>query len=486
MNKLSLIKPFIKTNIFDKCFIASIADDSRDVKKNSLFVARQGVNSHGLKFAKQAIENGASCIISDQNLEEKLDVPFYFFNKLEEKITEILYRFYELNADNFIFHGVTGTNGKTTTAFMAHNIIRELNRPSIYIGTLGAIINDSPLKTKGNTTPGIFEIFEILKACNSKEDIYVFLEISSHALVQKRLCNLLFNQTIILNIQSDHLDYHKTYENYIDSKLSITKLNNKNPTIIFIDHMHHLAESFLPDQKKQIEASKYLSSKDTSAEFNYSFEYNPEECSKINLNFPNLVLEINVLLFLQFNIDNYISALALISDSISSNDINSINKSSIKLPLGRGEILRLKEGKILIDFAHDHQSFKNILFELSKSYDDIILVFGCGGDRDKSKRSKMMKVAQEFASKVIFTSDNNRYESFSSIYRDALDGNNHSGAEIIEDRQDALKSGLSHLNKKNILVILGKGHETSMEVKGKKIPFNDKDCVLKILNYEIN
>ena len=140
----------------------------------------------------------------------------------------------------------------------------------------------------------------------------------------------------------------------------------------------------------------------------------------------------------------------------------------------------------MIDFAHDHQSFKNILFELSKSYDEIILVFGCGGDRDKSKRSKMMQVAQEFASKVIFTSDNNRYESFSSIYRDALDGNNHSGAEIIEDRHDALKLALSHLNKKNILVILGKGHETSMEVKGQKIPFNDKDCVLKILNNEIN
>ena len=153
MNKLPLIKPFIKTNIFDECFISSITDDSRDVKKNSLFVARQGQDSHGLDFAIQAIENGASCIISDKNLTEELDIPFYFFNKLEEKITEILYRFHELYEDNFIFHGVTGTNGKTTTAFMAHNIIRELQRPSIYIGTLGAIINDNFVKTKGNTTP---------------------------------------------------------------------------------------------------------------------------------------------------------------------------------------------------------------------------------------------------------------------------------------------------------------------------------------------
>jgi len=486
MNKLSLIKPFIKTKVFDECLISSITDDSRDVKRNSLFFARQGEDFHGLEFAEQAIENGASCIISDKNLEEELEIPFYFFEKLEENITEILFRFYELNRDNFIFHGVTGTNGKTTTAFMAHNIIRELKKPSIYIGTLGAIINDSFFKTKGNTTPGIFEIFEILKACNSKKEISVFLEISSHALAQKRLSNLCFNQTIILNIQSDHLDYHKTYKNYIDSKLSITKLNNKNPTIIFIDHMHHLLKSLSLDQKKQIDASKHLSSMDPSALLKYSFEYNPEEFSKINLNFPNLNSELNVSLFLQFNLDNYISALALISDSISLSDINCIDKSSIKLPDGRGEILRLKEGKILIDFAHDYKSFKNILSELSKSYDEIILVFGCGGDRDKSKRSKMMRVAQEYASKLIFTSDNSRYESFASICKDALNGNNPSRAEIIEDRKDALKSALKYLNKKNILVILGKGHENFMEVQGKKIPFNDKDCVLKILNNEIN
>ncbi len=486
MNKLSLIKPFIKTKKFEDCLISSITDDSRDVKRNSLFIARQGEGSHGLKFAKQAIENGASCIISDQNLEDDLDIPFYFFEKLEEKIIEILYRFYELNEDDFIFYGITGTNGKTTTAFMAHNISRELQRNSIYIGTLGAIVNDSFFKTKGNTTPGIFEIFEILKACNPKNKTYIFLEISSHALTQKRLGNLRFNQTIILNIHSDHLDYHKTHENYIDSKLSITELNNKNPTIIFIDHVSHLIENLSPNQKRQIEVSKHLSSNDHSALLKYSFEYNSEGFSKIYLNFPNLAIEVNVSLFLQFNIDNYISALALLSDSISLNDINRINKSSIKLPEGRGEILRLKEGRILIDFAHDPKSFKNILSELGKSYDEIILVFGCGGDRDNSKRSKMMTIAQEFASKVIFTSDNNRYESFTSIYKDALKGNNPSRVEIIEDRQDAIKSALKYLNKRNILVILGKGHETFMEVQGEKIPFNDKDCVLKILTNEVD
>jgi len=185
MNKLSLIKPFIKTNVFDQCVISSITDDSRDVQKNSLFVARQGIASHGKDFVKEVISRGASCIISDQNFEDRIDIPIYCLNNLEDQILEILFRFHELSVDNFIFHGVTGTNGKTTTAFMAHNIIRELERPSIYIGTLGAFINDDLIQTKGNTTPGIFEILQILQASMVKQKTYVFLEISSHALEQK-------------------------------------------------------------------------------------------------------------------------------------------------------------------------------------------------------------------------------------------------------------------------------------------------------------
>ena len=369
---------------------------------------------------------------------------------------------------------------------MAHNIMRELQKPSIYIGTLGAIINDDLKQTKGNTTPGIFELFEILQACTTKQKTYVFLEISSHALVQKRLCNLLFLQTIILNIQSDHLDYHKTERNYINAKLSIANLNNQKPTIISIDQMQDLLPRLSKVQKEQLAKAQFLSSKNPSAPFKYSFDYNPEGSSKIDLNFPSLALEASVTLFLKFNIENYIAAIALISEHVELNDLNNTNRDDIKLPQGRGEILRLKKGKILIDYAHDQQSMQNILSELDGYHNDIILVFGCGGDRDKSKRSKMMKVAQDFSNKVFFTSDNNRYEPFSVIASDAMNESDQAGVEIIEDRKKAINSALQHLTKENILVILGKGHETSMEISGKKIPFNDRDCVLEILGNEIN
>lgn len=486
MNKLPLIKPLIKTNEFDDCFITSITDNSKDVLENSLFVARQGEGSHGKEFIKEAIKNGASCVISDQELEEETDIPIHYINNLEDRVTEILFQFHELAADDFIFHGVTGTNGKTTTAFMAHNIMRELQKPSIYIGTLGAIINDDYMQTKGNTTPGIFELFEILKACKNKQKTYVFIEISSHALAQKRLCNLTFFQTIILNIQSDHLDYHKTETNYIDAKLSITNLNNLNPTIISIDQIQDLLPCLSVAQGEQLLKSNFISAMDPSAPFKYSFVYNPEGSSNISINFPSLTYEASISLFLKFNIENYISALALISKHINSNDLKGTSNTSIKLPMGRGEILRLKKGKILIDYAHDYQSMLNILSELHNYYSDIVLIFGCGGDRDKSKRSKMMKVAQDFSNKVFFTSDNNRFESFSKIASDAMNGNAQADVEIIEDRQEAITSALQHLTKENILVILGKGHENFMEISGKKVPFNDRDCVYKILDNEIN
>ena len=486
MNKLSIIKPFINTNVFDGLFISSIADDSRDIQENSIFIARQGVDSHGNEFIKDAIQKGASCIITDQKLDEEVDIPIHCLENLEDKILEILFSFYGLSEDDFIFHGVTGTNGKTTTAFMAHNIIRALKKPSVYIGTLGAIINDDLLETKGNTTPGIFEIFQILQTCKFQQETYIFIEISSHALAQKRLGNLPFSQTLLLNIQSDHLDYHNTESNYINAKLSIIELNNKNPTIIFKDKIQDLLENFSDDQKKQLLKSQFLSSTDTSAALKYSLEYNPSGSSNIKLSFPNLCLDAQVSLFLKFNVENYISAIALISDQISLDEFEIIRSNAIKLPQGRGEILRLREGNILIDFAHDHQSIQNILSELANYHDEIILVFGCGGDRDRSKRAKMMKAAQDIASKVFFTSDNNRYESFASIAKDAMVGNSHTSIEILEDRYEAISLALQYLNKENILVILGKGHETYMDVSGKKIPFNDKDCVLEILSNETN
>lgn len=484
MNRLSLIETFITNNAFDSCVINYVTDDSRDVKKNTLFVARQGSGSHGIEHIDDAIKNGASCVISSQKIKKKIDIPICYMDNLEDCIVEILFKFYELSPEKFFLHGVTGTNGKTTTAYMAHNIMRQLKKPSMYVGTIGALINDEHILTQGNTTPGIFELFKILNQSNRQEITYVFVEISSHALVQKRLCNLPFHQSIILNIQSDHLDYHLSNENYINAKLSIINLNNINPTLIYIDKFKNLNFEFSKKQNDLLRQSKFISSIDSKAEFYYSLDFNSHGYSKIDFQFPGLDLTLKISTLLKFNIENYISAIALIFKHLSLSDFKKIDSQPLRLPEGRGELLKLNSGKVLIDFAHDHQSMQNILSALAVSYKEIVLVFGCGGDRDKSKRPKMMRVAQSIAQKIIFTSDNNRFEEFALIAADALKGNELKNTTIIENRKEAITEALKYLNEDNILVILGKGHETHMETLGKKIIFNDKDCVLKISNNE--
>ena len=235
MNSISSVSSYFNFACNIEQDILGITDDSRDVKNGYLFVARAGINSHGIKFIEDAISNGALCILSDQAKPNGVKIPFIFSKNLESLLIRFLFNFYGLKEDNFLVHGVTGTNGKTSTAFMAHQIIRKLKKSSCYIGTLGAILNDELISTKGNTTPGIFELFELLDTIPSNEETFIFLEVSSHALEQERLLSLPFHQTMLLNIKSDHLDYHRSLEQYIKAKLSIFNLHSASTPIAFID-----------------------------------------------------------------------------------------------------------------------------------------------------------------------------------------------------------------------------------------------------------
>ena len=174
--------------------------------------------------------------------------------------------------------------------------------------------------------------------------------------------------------------------------------------------------------------------------------------------------------------------MGLIANSFSASDLKNISYADIMLPPGRSDLLKLDQGHVFIDFAHDPESMKNILFSLAELYDEILLIFGCGGDRDKEKRRKMMRVAEEFSQSIIFTSDNNRNESFECISADATQDSKFQNLAIIKSREEAIKQGLLSLNRSNILVILGKGHEVVMEEQGNNIPFNDRECVLKSVN----
>ena len=475
MNSISSISSYFDVDSNIEQDIIGITDNSRDVKDGYLFVARSGVNTHGIAFLDDAIANGALCILSDQSKPSGINIPYIFSNNLDSLLIKFLFNFYELDADKFLFFGVTGTNGKTSTAFMAHQIIRKLKKPSCYIGTLGAVLNDKLIATKGNTTPGIFELFELLNTVKPKHQIFIFLEVSSHALDQDRLLSLPFQQTMLLNIKSDHLDYHLSLEQYIKAKLSIFDLHSANTPIAFVDSS--LVASNLNSFEHK-ERMQFISAQDSSAPLFYQKKFTHNRSSEITFKFPNFSFSAEVSLFPQFNLDNFACAVALISNSFSTNELQALDYSDITLPPGRSDLLRLDKGDVFIDFAHDPDAMENILSSLSESYADILLIFGCGGDRDKEKRPRMMAVAETYAKKIIFTSDNNRGETFQRIAEDATSESKFKNLSVIQSRQDAIIQGLASLTNQNILVILGKGHEIMMEEGGSKIPFNDRECVL--------
>ena len=475
MNSISSVSSYFNFACNIEQDILGITDDSRDVKNGYLFVARAGINSHGIKFIEDAISNGALCILSDQPKPNGVNIPFIFSKNLESLLIKFLFNFYGLEEDNFLVHGVTGTNGKTSTAFMAHQIIRKLKKSSCYIGTLGAILNDELISTKGNTTPGIFELFELLDTIPSSEETFIFLEVSSHALEQERLLSLPFYQTMLLNIKSDHLDYHQSLEQYIKAKLSIFNLHSASTPMAFIDSSLVASNLNTSEHKERIQ---FISAQDSSAPFYFKTKFTDDGSSTITFQLPNCSFSIEISLFPQFNLDNFACAIALISNSISNNELESIEYSDITLPPGRSELLQLDRGHVFIDFAHDPDAMENILSALSQSYSDILLIFGCGGERDKEKRPKMMEVAENYAKKIIFTSDNNRGETFQRIVKDATGTSKFKNLTVIQSRQDAIMQGLASLTNQNILVILGKGHERTMEEGGNKIPFNDRECVL--------
>lgn len=475
MNSFSSIASFIEIEAQTDLEISGITDDSRSVQDGFLFVARPGVNCHGLTFIDDAIKNGATCVLSDLPSPPSIDIPYMHTEHLESMLIELLFKFYNLNKNNFLFYGVTGTNGKTSTAFIAHQVICKLGKPSCYIGTLGAFVDMKFLPTKGNSTPGIFELFKFLADHPFDEKAHIFLELSSHALAQNRLSSLRFTQTILLNIYSDHLDYHLTEKEYLKAKLSIMEVPAKHPPIIHSDSL--IIESSLEVIQKKYKVN-VLSSKDLSASYFFRKSFNHPELSSISFEFPHFRMKINVSLFPQFNLDNFACAIGLLSNTCSESELEALDFTDIELPSGRSEHLICKQGHVFIDYAHDPAAMRNILSALAVSYSELILIFGCGGERDRSKRPQMMSVAEEFSHEIIFTSDNNRGEAFEKIASDAVGDKQIKNLSIVKSRSDAIQQGLMALHKKNILVILGKGHERTMEENGKSFPFNDREYIL--------
>ena len=496
MNKLEKI---LGINFPKGLKISNVTNSTDKVVDGSIFFGLKGTFNHGSKYINKALKLGASIIVhNDPNfLSNKSNI--FFIKDLEkneqnnsrDKVYNFLTEFYDLyhlqNENNFFTF--TGTNGKTSSAYLCHQILANAGYNSMYIGTLGAQYKDKEINNaiSFKTTPDIFELFEIFNHFKINEPISVCIEISSHALDQNRLKNIAFiNSACILNIGSDHLDYHKDIQSYRNAKFKIFK--NTCPLKLIHEDLAKDIDKY-PHVKNSRYNTTVVSNKTNSSDIYYEIVESSinNTIFKILINNPPIGYQpssrkeylFETTIFPEFNISNLVFAICSVGFSIFS-ETKRNDLSFLKLPKGRSDFISDIPANVIIDYAHNAEGFIFFLSSIKNYFDNLIIVFGCGGDRDKKKRPKMLKAAIENGKKVIFTSDNSRFESFQKIYLDAINNNIENKVIAIEDRKEAIIQGSLMLEKNDCLVVLGKGHEDTQEINGRKVHFSDHEVIDEI------
>ncbi|EGK8255379.1 UDP-N-acetylmuramoyl-L-alanyl-D-glutamate--2,6-diaminopimelate ligase [Campylobacter coli] len=414
-----------------------ITDNTLECEKDCFFLK----TAQNMNFSSKALEKGAKII----NVEECKKLL-----KIDENIKII---------------GITGTNGKTTTAAAIYSILLDLGFKCGLCGTRGAFINDEQIDEKSLTTSPILKTLEYLQLATQKKCDFFIMEVSSHALVQNRIEGLNFAAKIFTNITQDHLDFHGSFENYKAAK-----------------------ELFFTD-----ESLKFINKDALMIKFNVrnAFTYGIENPSLYQVKAYSLEDGISAIVALKdqsfhidspllglFNLYNLLAASACVNELAKPN-LKDLEKAISGFGGVCGRVEQVANG-VIVDFAHTPDGIEKVLDTLKNK--KLIVVFGAGGDRDKTKRPLMGKIVEHFAKIAIITSDNPRSEEPKGIMNEILSGfQNPDKALMIEDRKEAINKALKLKEKDDLVVILGKGDENTQEIKGVKYPFSDKTVVNEIL-----
>jgi len=453
--------------------------DSRKCKQDDIFFSIRGIKENGNKFISNAIKNGARTIVSDLNFQGKKEKILYIKNNNVRKlVSEIASKFYKEIPNNLI--AITGTNGKSSIASFYFQILKNKKSNVATIGTLGIKTNNSN-KLTDNTTLDPITIHKTLSLIKKKKIKNTILEASSHGLKQHRLDGLRFDTSIFTNLSRDHLDYHKTYKDYFDSKLILfNKLTKKRGTIIYDNDISH-AKTI-----KKICTNKRLKSltigKKNSNLIIKKHEY-VGNLQTVEIEFNNKKYSFTTNLIGKIQVKNIL--FAILAASKSKINFNKIVESisSIKPVEGRLEnIGNIKNNsKVILDYAHTPDALKCTLESIKEQFNQssISIVFGCGGNRDRDKRSIMGKIANQYCNKIFLTDDNPRYENPKKIRNQIKKKIPRSKLFEIASRKKAIKVAIENLKSGDILLVAGKGHEIYQEYRGKKKIFSDKKNILK-------
>lgn len=449
--------------------------DSRKVNKGDTFIAIRNVSRDGHDYIEQAIKNGASRVIVEEG---SYDVETVVVDDTRAYLKDYLYEHYYPYFSDMKLIGVTGTNGKTTIGYMMYQMMNALDIPCAYMGTIGFYYCSNYINMV-NTTPDVDVLYDYFIKAKEAGCKVLVMEVSSHALANDRIHGLEFDEVAFTNLTQDHLDFHKTIENYANAKrLLFKKTRGKKIAVINGDDSY--AKYFMLADNNNI----VISSNEGDLVINdikfshlgtdFSFKFNGYE----------YVTHIHMVG--RYNVYNYLTAMLLIHNlGYDIDTILALNKQ-LRAPKGRMELIVYKTNGIFVDYAHTPDAALNVL-ESAKEFKKgkIITIIGCGGNRDRSKRPLMAKVACDYSDHVIFTDDNPRLEDPKQIMDDILEGAK-GDYEVIYDRQEAIYKGMSLLSDNDILMILGKGHEDYQIIGSDKIHFSDQEEVERYIKENSN
>jgi murE/murF fusion protein len=458
-----------------------IALNSKKIKKGYIFFAFKGNNTNGNLFINDAIKNGSKIIISDKLKKNgwKKDILFLRFKYPRKLLALFSSRIFNKKPNNLI--AVTGTNGKSSVANFYFQIASLNKVKAASIGTLG--INGLKIKKNfSNTTFDPIQINNILQKLKQKKIDNVILEASSHGLNQNRLYGLKFDVGIFTNLSRDHLDYHKTFQNYLNSKLILfRKLMKKNSCAIYDDKLKIASNLNRITKSNKIKKFTIGSSASSFVILNHQFLKDEQ---KVIFKFNNKKYSFSTKLIGRVQIKNLLMAImAAINSKISLEKILKITKK-IKPVNGRLEkIGRLNNnGIVILDYAHTPDALETCIKDIKEQFKlrKINLVFGCGGDRDKPKRKIMGRIANKYCNKIYLTDDNPRNEDPKIIRRDVKSNILKNKLLEIPSREKAIKSAIMDIKSNEVVIIAGKGHEVYQEYAFKKY-FSDKNCIKKYI-----
>lgn len=458
--------------------IKNVEFDSRRVSPGTLFVAVRGTQTDGHQFIDQAVKAGAEAVVCDQMPEETEEPAAYVqVSDTAEALGIIASNFYGNPSKHLKLVGTTGTNGKTTVSTLLYKLYRELGYNTVLISTVENRINDEVVKAT-HTTPDPLTLNRTLSEALRAKCTHCFMEVSSHASVQRRIAGLTFTGAVFTNISHDHLDYHKTFDEYIRAKkLFFDGLDRDAFALVNTDDKRGLV------MLQNTKAKKYSYALKNPADFKAKMLSDSSKGLHLEIDGK----EVSFRMIGRFNAYNLLAVYATAYLLGEDKEEILLRLSSLESAPGRFErIVSDDEVTVVVDYAHTPDALENVLktaSELRSGKEKIITVVGCGGNRDAAKRPLMGAVAAKMSDRVILTSDNPRDEDPEKIIEEMKSGIPASDIKktlAITDRKEAIKTALALASPHDIILIAGKGHEDYQEMKGVKHPFDDRKIVREL------